>query len=242
MTEEREWYLYLGAFRSRSRSHDPRWIEGLRAGLDDALWPRVLDSSGELNDIRGRRIGRYQLFEVAEAEARWGGAPWFTIDPPCPFVGPVSGFVSWEPWMNAEMERDFAKDMLWATRGYLARTDRADRFEAIVEEDFPLANAEQKHGFHDGDFFFEEDGAYPQYVRDKIVATVEALGLRPELFNGGTGHNPHRIDQFVPRANQTYATCWETFNAHADDLIRLWGYNWTGIGSKAFEEFLAPPG
>lgn len=237
MSDEREWYPYFAAVRPRAGS-DLRWRDDLRARLAVASRRDCLDSTGELR-AGARPTGRYQLLEVGEVEARWGAAPWFEVDSNCRFVGPVAGFLNWESWMKGKEELAFARDLLWATRGYLARTGREGRFEAVVDEDFPLRDAASKHGFHDGDFFLDEEPDYAQYVRDRIVAAVAALGLRPELFNGGTGHNPHRIDQFVPRGNQTYASAWQTFKEHENDPLRLWGYNWTGMSSAAFAEFLA---
>jgi len=242
VTDTPDAYLLVAAVRSQSRRHDPRWIDGFREGLAEARWPNGLDPTGELRDFHDRPVGRYQFFEMSEAEARWGGAPWFSIDPPCRFVGPVSGFFNWEWWADAEGAEDFARDVLWETRGYLARADRPDRFEGFVEETFRLRDADSKHGFHDGDFFLRDDPVYEAYARQEIVTAVEALGLRPDLFNGGTSHNPHRINQFVPRKNQTFATCWDTFRAHEDDPITLWGYNLTGVRSPAFADFLAPAG
>jgi len=241
VSDEREWYTYIAAFRSCDRQHDPEWIEGLRAGLDDALWPQCLDSTGELHDIHHNPIGRYQLLEVREVEARWANAAWFTIDPPCRFVGPVSGFLNWESWMDAEMGRDFAQDALWATRGYLARTDRRERFEGMVEETFLLRDTANKDGFHDGDFFLRDDPVYGDYVRKEIVAAVEALGLHPELFNAGTSHNPHRIENFLPHKNLSRAASWQKFHDHENLSLRLWGRNLTGMRSPAFAEFLDPP-
>ena len=239
MSDGPESYLYFAAVRSRSPRPDGRWKDSLRARLEDASWRNCLDSSGELHDYGGRPIGRYQLLEVGEVEARWGDAPWFELDSPCRFVGPVTGFLNWESWMDAKTGLGFAKDLLWASRGYLARTDRPDRFDALVEEEFPLRDAASNHGFHDGDFFFDDAPGYADYVRDRIVAAVAQLGLQPELFNGGTSHNPHRINQFVPRKNQTYATAWQTFHEHENEQLSLWGYNWTGMESPAFTEFLA---
>src|SRR4029077_15015113 len=172
-------------------------------------------------------IGRYQFFEVSDAETRWGGAPWFELDPPCRFVGPVAGFLNWESWMDAKNGRSFARDVLLATRGYLARTDRPERFEGFVEETFPLRSAESKGGFHDGDFFLRDDPVYGDYVRKDIVSAVEALGLRPELFNAGTGHNPHRIDNFLARGNLSIGASWQKFRDHGNLPLRLWGYNLT---------------
>jgi hypothetical protein len=238
VSDEPEWYLHVVAVRSRSARPDPSWRDDFRARLAEASWRDCLDATGELRDYGGRPIGRYQLLEVAEVEARWGDAAWFGVDSDCRFVGPVAGFLNWESWMDAERALGFARDLLWATRGYLARTDRPDRFEAIVEEDFPLRDAASNHGFHDGDFFLHDVPGYAEYVRDRIIAAVAALGLQPELFNGGTSHNPHRINQFVPRKNQTYASAWQTFKEHENEPLRLWGYNWTGMRSPAFAERL----
>lgn len=242
MAQPLDWYLYLAAVRSPTRRHDPGWAEGLRDCLHDSGWPNGFDPTGELRDINQRPIGRYQLCGLDEARERWGAAPWFSVEPPCRFVGPVSGFLNWEWWSDAERGIEFAHDVLWGTRGYLARTDRLDRFEGFVEETFALREADSKHGFHDGDFFLRDDEVYGHYVRTTITDAVEALGLEPDLFNGGTGHNPHRLNQFVPRKTQTYATCWQTFNEHANDPITLWGYNLTGMASPAFADFLAPAG
>lgn len=238
MSAAPEWYLTLAAVRSRSSRPDPGWKDSLREWLADASWRNCLDATGELRDHGGRPIGRYQLVEVGEVEARWGEAPWFEVDSDCRFVGPVVGFLNWESWMDAKTGLGFAKDLLWASRGYLARTDRTDRFEAVVEEDFPLRDAASNHGFHDGDFFLHGVPGYAEYVRDRIVAAVAALGLEPELFNGGTSHNPHRINQFVPRKKQTVASAWQTFKEHEDEPLRLWGYNWTGMQSAAFAAFV----
>jgi hypothetical protein len=236
-----EWYRIFAAVRSRTTHPDPHWRDRLRADLADASWRDGLDATGELRSHGGRPIGRYHLLEVSEVEARWGGADWFDVEPPCRFAGPVTGFLNWESWMDAETELGFAKDLLWATRGYLARTDRDERFDALVEEDFPLRDAASKHGFHDGDFFLDDVPGYAEYVRDRIVAEVAALGLEPELFNGGTSHNPHRINQFVPRKTQTFASAWATFHEHENDPIRLWGYNWTGMRSPQFAAFISDP-
>jgi len=234
-----DWYRNLAAARSPSRRHDPAWVDRLLDCLAEAGWPNCFDSTGELRDFHGRPIGRYRLCTVDEAQAGWGAARWFSLDPPCRFVGPVSGFLNWEWWADAETAADFAHDVLWATRGYLARTDRPDRVEGFVEETFPLRDAASNHGFHDGDFFLRDDPVYGEYVRGEIVAAVEALGLRTELFNGGTSHNPHRINQFVPRKNQTFATCWQTFKEHEDDPISLWGYNFAGVASAALADFVS---
>jgi hypothetical protein len=240
MSGEPEWYLFLAAVRSRSRRPDPKWIDALRANLTDAGWRGCLDPSGELRDYRDHPIGRYRLADADEVRARWGDAPWFDLAPPCPHVGPVTGFLNWESWMDTKTGRDFAADLLWATRGYLARTDSDARFEGVVEERFPLREAASSSGFHDGDFFFRDDAAYGGYVRSEIVAAVERLGLQPELFNGGTSHNPHRINQFVPRQNMPYAAAWQKFRDHENLPLQLWGYNRAGMTSPAFADFLAP--
>lgn len=149
------------------------------------------------------------------------------------------GLVTWEWWTTELRDREFlAQSLLFAGRGCLARTDGRDGiFEAVVEEEFPLVDFAQSHGFYDGDFFWEEP-VYTEYVRGCLVRAVEAIGLTPELFLGGTSHNPHRLSQFVPRRGQTFASCWQTFRAHESDRVKLWGYNIAGLRSVAFRDLL----
>ena len=79
---------------------------------------------------------------------------------------------------------------------------------------------------------------YRAYVRGMIERQVGALGLEPRMFTGGTGHNPHRFEQFVPHGSQTFASCWELFRRHEQDPITLWGRNFTGLRSRAYRELV----
>lgn len=180
--------------------------------------------------------GRYEFIDAPHSSEQ--EMPWLRPSP-CPYVGRVVGFVTWEWWTDELEDRAFlAESLLWTGRGCLARVDgRGELFEAIVEEDFALADFAHHNGFYDGDFFWNEP-AYTEYVRGSLLRAVEALGLTPELFSGGTSHNPHRISQFVPRGRQTFASCWETFQRHAADKVRLWGYNIAGLKSAAYHELI----
>jgi hypothetical protein len=156
-----------------------------------------------------------------------------------PFVGDVRGFVTWEWWTSdMDLRRFFAENLLAAGLGYIARADGAGAFEWMVEEEFPLSHASQKHGFHDGDFFLRDDPVHSAYVRDTIVAAVEALGLTPKMFNAGTSHNPHRIDDFAPTNGMSRARSWARFQAHAAQMLRLWGVNVAGLRTEAFRRLI----
>lgn len=234
-----DWLQYVATIHARSEDLDCAWREWLVRELEELGMP-CFDADGTLRE-RGPQhpSGRYEFIDAPPDQS---SEPWMRPSP-CPYVGPIVGFVTWDWWTTGFADREpLARSLLFTGRGCLARTDgRGDVFEAVVEEHFPLADFTQKHGFHDGDFFWNEP-AYRSSVRGRLLRAIEALGLTPELFAGGTSHNPHRISQFVPRRGQTFASCWDTFRAHESDRVALWGYNISGMKSAAFRALLADDG
>ena len=211
------------------------WRDHLIARLQDQGSRDVLESDDRLRED----AGRYSLLEVEQAVEVYGQAPWFTLDVRCPFGGSIAGFLCWEWWLSSYDQRDFfASNVLFAGLGYLARRDGDIRIDALVEETFPLVDAARNAGFHDGEFFLQGHPGYDAYVRELIERQVGAAGLTPLMFTGGTGHNPHRFEQFEPRRDQTFASCWELFDAHEQDPITLWGRNITGLRSRAYCELV----
>ncbi len=233
------WYSFAATIRERA-SRERDWRAWFRRELT-RLAMDVLDSDGEVraNGLDAMPTGRYRFAEIGEARARFPGAPWLR-ESACPYIGRVVGVISWDWWSpDIDTHEYFASGILLAGRGCLARSDGTGYMDFIVEQDFPLFDAAQKGGFHDGDFFWRDDPQYTAYVRQTIVDAVEKLGLKTELSNYGTSHNPHRIDQFIPRRGQTFASCWETFKQHERETIRLWGHNLKEVRSPAFEQLLS---
>lgn len=233
-----EWLPYVAAIHARTDERPRPWSSWLVGELESLGMP-VFADDGTLRE-RGpnRPTGRYDFIEASKPSTV--ELPWMRPSP-CPYVGPILGYVTWEWWTTGFAEHDLlARSLLLAGRGCLVRTDGGSLFEGVVEEEFALADFAAKSGFHDGDFFWNEPG-YSEYVRGTLVRAVERLGLTPELFAGGTSHNPHRLSQFIPHRGQTFASCWETFKAHQNTPVKLWGYNISGMKSAAYRALLAEP-
>lgn len=232
-----DWFQYVATIHTRQEDRDGAWQAWLVREFEEIGMP-FFGSDGTLREHGPQRpSGRYEFLDAPPPDEP--PSPWMRPSP-CPYVGPIAGFVTWEWWTTEIAQREpLARSLLMAGRGCMARTDgRGGVFEAVVEEAFPLADFAHSHGFHDGDFFWSEP-SYTSSVRGRLVRAVEKIGLEPELFTGGTSHNPHRISQFVPRRGQSFASCWETFRAHEADPVTLWGYNITGMKTAAFHALLA---
>lgn len=230
-----EWLPHVAAIHARTDDLDAPWSVWLTREFESLGMP-FFATDGTLRE-RGvqRPTGRYDFIDASQCASL--DLPWMRASP-CPYVGPILGFVTWEWWTTGCADHDLlARGLLFAGRGCLGRTDGDVLFEGVVEEEFPLADFAAKHGFHDGDFFWS-DSVYSEYVRGTLVCAVERLGLTPELFTGGTSHNPHRLNQFVPRRGQTFASCWEHFNAHQHQPVKLWGYNISGMKSAAYRALI----
>lgn len=226
----REWYGWLLAIRRTNRWDGAMaWQDAFRAAgkrLFFAISDELLDPDGYMYMGPRSPHGRHQFVDTAEVAAVFGAAPWFDLAAPCPWVGEVAGFLSWEWWTDDTETRRFdVERLLGASKGYAVRLRDGMCWDVMAENTYQLIEASQKHGFGDGDDLPELGDGYEHYVWSQIAAALGKLGLRAERIRYGTSHNRIRFDQLIPAPGQTHAQCWETLRRHERDPLVLWAYN-----------------
>ncbi len=126
-------------------------------------------------------LGLYRFAEVDEVQAALPHAPWLQLEPPCPHVGPVRLFLTWEWWEalpSADDREQLAEIQLGAANGYLARLDDDRCFDAIVERSFPQGEATAEHDLNDGAFLIDGGSpAYASYVQQTIASGDDPITL-----------------------------------------------------------------
>ena len=223
-----EWYEWLFAIR-RTGAGDARrrWHERFRdAGtrLFFAIEAGYLDRAGQMiaDEIP---TGAYRFVEIDEVRAAFGDRDWLRLEAPCSFVGPVEGFLSCEWWADHERRLFDAERFLAAGKGYAVRVRDGAWFDAITRNTYRLGDANEKHGFGDGDDLPELGPAYDAYVWGVIEDALAALGLRAERITYGTGHNRIRFDELAATGRLSLQEAWRVFAAHRDDPLEIWAYN-----------------
>lgn len=223
-----------GVYRSTT------WRKRFTEDVSRQLSPTWLGVDGALIEFDGSKAGTYDFVECADARRSFGSAPWFDLATKCPFLGAVVGFVHVDLFdRDDDLPEWLLSQLLYASRGFLVRLDDGRRFEATVEEDFTLENVVWKHGFHDGECFYER-ADHADYVREVILSRLQALGLPAQLITFGTGHNPHRVEDFLPGPHGSPSEAWRVFEQHKQDLLRLWVFNAAGACEPEFAELVRP--
>lgn len=190
-----------------------------------AIEDGYLDPDGQMI-ADGVPTGQFRFVEIDEVRGAFGDREWVRLEPPCPWVGEVEGFLSCEWWSDLGRQSFDAERFLAAGKGYVVRLRDGATFDAIARNTYRLGEANEKHGFGDGDDLPELGDAYDAYVWGEISDALEALGLHAERITYGTGHNRIRFDELRATDRRlTLAQTFRVFDAHRGDPLELWAYN-----------------
>jgi hypothetical protein len=219
------WTGFLLAIREMPNWVDKTdWVQSFIAAGEarfDKLEAEKFDPDGQL--YAGREIhGRYQFVDVHAVQEAFPHSSWLTLEPPCPWVGPVRGFLNWEWWTpSIEARRYDAERFIGTSRGYIVRLRDGKVWEGVRQNEHPLAAAQQKHGFDDGVGLLDQNNAYQNYVWQTIVEKLAELGLNAKQITYGTSHNRFRFDELVSNTPEA----WRRFEAHKADVLKIWSQN-----------------
>lgn len=145
-------------------------------------------------------IGRACLLSPGEARARFGGKPFLDWTSPCPFVGPVAGYLVWEHFISQEPPgqrgafTDLIKGLFATGLSFIARLDTDDIAELAIERSLPLGDLVNRWGFDDGELLLTRaESPYARAACRAAEDALSALDLRGEVEWVPTSHNPLRL-------------------------------------------------
>ncbi|MGI5864154.1 MAG: hypothetical protein ACOX6T_19160 [Myxococcales bacterium] len=245
--DEKDW---RGSFRSALGGR------GLRLGEDGQIWREL--HGGPLS------VGSYRLLDPDEASAAFPGAPWLKMEPCCPFVGRLAGFLTWTPFVVWEPPRagvaglsEIVVAILKEARGLIARVADDRIAHPIREASFDLSDLTNRWGFGDGELFLaREEGDYSSYACKTVEAALKAEGLSGHVQWVGTSHNnlrlgwvevPSRLRSRLGLAPKLVPALWRT---RGDRLVlvrnakqeltgksmKLWAFDFSVADDRAFWE------
>jgi hypothetical protein len=222
------WYGWALAIRRvGTRRSGAQWHSAFRESCSQLAYPidpMYFDPDGQMYD-HGIPVGRYRFVELDEARAAFGRRAWFRLDAPCPWVDRVAGFLDVHWWCDAEARRFDAERLLGAAHGFVVRLRDDAVFDLIARNTYRLGEANEKHGFGDGDDFLDAGPAYEAYVWGTITAALREHGLRAERITYGTSHNRMRFDELaVLHGSPDPAPAWARFAAHRDRPLEIWAH------------------
>lgn len=231
-----------------------RW--GVRLGDDGQLWRELY--GGPL------AAGTYRLLEPVEAREELAGAPWLGMEPCCPLVGPVVGFLAWTPFAGWDPPEaggsglaGLAIPILRESRGLLARLADDRIAQPVREVAFDLAGLASRWGFDDGErFLTREDGDYARCACRAAEEALRAAGLSGYVQWVQTSHNPlrlgwvelpSRLRAFLGLAPRLVPALWRkrddrlvlVRNAERElsgMSVRLWAYDFAVAAEREFWE------
>lgn len=164
-----------------------------RTQVAEAAGRRGLALAGDEVRRAGEFVGWARLLDPGEAEAAFGGAPWFSLADRGAFRGRPVGFCNWEHY--GEGVAPFDQLAVLDLRGTIGRLDSGEAREPIVEKRYRLDGLLSKFGFDDGDALLTLPGGdYDQAMARRIEAALAAAGYPAALGVGisreVTAHNP----------------------------------------------------
>ena len=218
------------------------------AGLHDylrrelACWGLGLDADGFITDPYRGPDGIYAVVPPEEYEGR----PWHHAVHPCPFVGPLVGYLRWETWEDMWFNSDFPRALFRAGRGTTARIEDGCTADAIALRHFSLSCVFGKWSFDDGDALLtRDDGAYQDYVIETVRHAIQAAGLTAHVGWMSTCHNPLRLGWFQAAGSEGMVPAlWnakgeaprlvDPDSALADLSVALWTYDFERLRDRDF--------
>lgn len=136
------------------------------------------------------------------------------------------GFLNWEWWTPDVEERIYDVDRFIGTcKGYIVRLEDDQGWDGVAKNTYPLAEANEKHGFGSGADLPDFGPAYDAYVWETITRSLASVGLVAKKTSYGTSHNRIRFDDFLLGKRESHSKCWGLFGQHREDLLQFWAYN-----------------
>jgi hypothetical protein len=191
-----------------------------RAQVVEAAARRGLAMAGEEVRRAGEFIGWAHMLDPAEAEAAFGGAPWFSLADRGAFRGRPVGFLNWEHY--GEGVAPFDQLAVFDLRGTVGRIDSGEAREPIAWKRYRLDALLSRFGFDDGDALLTLPGGdYEEAMARRIEAALAEAGYPAALGVGisreVTAHNPVVLAGGLLRR----ASDWTEVPATADILARI---------------------
>jgi hypothetical protein len=149
---------------------------------------RVLDAE------HGITLTSYGSIEASEVLSAWSFRPLDGPAPlhPCPFLGPVVGFVHLEFEQSApDSFRGLALGVSRLGGGPIRREDGAI-LEPVRRRSFPLTDLLDAYGFDQGAALLSRDAAYIEHIHAAVTLALAGRGLRCDGL-AYVGDNPVRL-------------------------------------------------
>lgn len=181
-------------------------------------WHGAADEAGALAASAGR----------LEAPARFAGRPWHAATSPCPFVGPLAGYVV----VAADTPPAQVAALARAGRGVVADVDADAAWSAIELRRFSLADVLAPGGLAAGEALLSlaPDSAYAADVLDRVERALAAAGLTARLGWGGAANPVHAFRLQPVGSDQLYPPAWSAGGGVRDLVDPLRGLSvelWT---------------
>jgi hypothetical protein len=158
--------------------------------LDDDGWIATIGTSPGGGYATGLR---WAIVPAAELAAR----PWHAATHPCPFLAPLTAYVTVEPvWEDLLEHPELRLGLVRLCRGVVARLDTDVAHQAVALRAYDLASSVRKSGFDDGDVLLTRAGgsAYAADVLARIDRAAASAGRTVDVSWTSTCHNPGRDD------------------------------------------------
>lgn len=212
-------------------------VDDLRTWVTAALAPYGY-ALGDAGEVIERRHGTSGLRYRVDGPDAYAARPWHVARSPCPFVGPLAGYVTIEPvWETFADHRELKLGFLREGRGVLARLDDDRALAAVALRRFDLGWQLGKYGFEDGDCLLTRDGdtPYATDVVDRVDAAIRAAGFDVETSWSPTCHNPLRVrDEQLVRDWPLLPQVWRD-GARVDPSaldgveVEIWAYDFAAL-------------
>ena len=192
----------------------------------------------------GHRLDEAAI-EIVASE-RFGSRPWHAVSSPCPWLGPLAGYVVVTPPAGLPVPPDLARALMRVGRGVVARLDDDRAIAAVALATVPVEEAVAAGGLDAGARLLERDpaGAYAADVMARIKDAVAGGGLRIGLTwqHADATRNPIELQRVQPfGSDQAYPPVWGKGGASFDRirplralLVALWLLDLAALDDASF--------
>jgi hypothetical protein len=226
----------------------------LRGYLRQALAPWKLELNGRGSFIGEAKGSGLRVRCAIVPPESYAGRPWHRVAHPCPFVGPLAGYLRWETMDGAY---DLASSrlpvaLLREGRGTTARIEDGRTVEAIALRRWKVRDVLDKYGFDDGAALLTRDeGPYQEQVMTTVQRATEEAGFDAYLNWASTSHNPLRLGWWQPEGSERFSPAlWDRkpeeprlvdpYHALVGLSVEVWTYDFSSLDEGDFWSAAGP--